>query len=43
MLKAARSAEDPTQAKREHALIRVMANAGLRVSEAVNLKQTTCT
>ncbi len=43
MLKVAKSAEDPTQAKREHALIRVMANAGLRVSEAVNLKQTTCT
>ncbi len=38
MLKAARSAEDPTQAKREHALIRVMADAGLRMSEALNLK-----
>jgi site-specific recombinase XerD len=38
MLKVAKSAEDPTQAKREHALIRVMADAGLRVSEAVNLK-----
>ena len=38
MLKAAKSAEDPTQAKREHALIRVTADAGLRVSEAVNLK-----
>ena len=38
MLRVAKSAEDPTQAKTEHALIRVMADAGLRVSEAVNLK-----
>jgi site-specific recombinase XerC len=38
MLRVTKSAEDPTQAKRGHALIRVMADAGLRVSEAVNLK-----
>lgn len=38
MLKVAKSAEDLTQARREHALIKVIADAGLRVSEAVNLK-----
>jgi site-specific recombinase XerD len=38
MPKVAKSAEDPTQAKRGPTLIRVIADAGLRVSEAVNLK-----
>jgi len=38
MLKVARSAEDPAHAKREHALILVLADAGLRVSEAISLR-----
>jgi len=38
MLKAAESAEDPAQARRQHVLIRVLADAGLRVSEAINLR-----
>jgi site-specific recombinase XerD len=37
LFEAAQSAEDPNQATREHALIRVLADAGLRVSEAIGL------
>lgn len=38
MLKMALATDDPAQGRRAHALIRVLADAGLRVSEAVNLK-----
>lgn len=38
MLEAAKSADDPAQARREYALVRILADTGLRVSEVISLR-----